>query len=70
VIACAFVLSTTNEAVSRVGYDSNFGNAQLETFADVADLAAAVGFRPRTRIKCGIRRFIAWYRDYWKASNR
>jgi UDP-glucuronate 4-epimerase len=42
----------------------------LATFADVADLAAAVGFRPRTRIKCGIRRFIAWYRDYWKASNR
>lgn len=34
------------------------------TFADVADLAAEVDFRPRTSIEDGIVRFVAWYRDY------
>jgi UDP-glucuronate 4-epimerase len=35
------------------------------TCADVDDLMAAVGFRPATPIKEGIRRFVAWYRDYY-----
>jgi UDP-glucuronate 4-epimerase len=35
-----------------------------ETYADVTDLMADVGFRPRTPIEDGIARFIAWYRDY------
>jgi UDP-glucuronate 4-epimerase len=35
-----------------------------ETYADVTDLAADVGFRPHTSVKDGIARFIAWYRDY------
>jgi UDP-glucuronate 4-epimerase len=35
------------------------------TRADVDDLMAAVGFRPATPIKEGIRRFVAWYRDYY-----
>ena len=35
-----------------------------ETRADVDDLAAAVGFTPKTSIQDGIDRFIAWYRDY------
>ncbi len=34
------------------------------TFADVDDLARDVGFRPSTSIEEGIRRFVAWYRDY------
>jgi UDP-glucuronate 4-epimerase len=35
-----------------------------ETCADVADLEAAVGFRPNTPLAEGVRRFVAWYRDY------
>ena len=35
------------------------------TCADVDDLMAAVGFRPATPIAEGIRRFVAWYRDYY-----
>ena len=35
-----------------------------ETCADVADLEAAVGFRPNTPIAEGVRRFVDWYRDY------
>ena len=35
-----------------------------ETRADVADLAAEVGFAPDTPIEEGVGRFVAWYRDY------
>jgi UDP-glucuronate 4-epimerase len=35
------------------------------TCADVDDLMAAVGFRPATPIAEGIRRFVAWYREYY-----
>jgi len=35
------------------------------TCADVDDLMTAVGFRPATPIAEGIRRFVAWYREYY-----
>jgi UDP-glucuronate 4-epimerase len=35
------------------------------TFADVEDLMRDVGFRPDTPIEQGIRRFTAWYREYY-----
>ncbi|HVX91799.1 MAG TPA: NAD-dependent epimerase [Xanthobacteraceae bacterium] len=35
-----------------------------ETRADVEALTRAVGFRPSTPIEEGVRRFVAWYRDY------
>jgi len=35
-----------------------------ETCANVDDLAAAVGFAPKTPIAEGIARFVDWYRDY------
>ena len=37
------------------------------TFADVQDLAEAVDFAPRTSIEEGVRRFVAWYKDYYGA---
>jgi UDP-glucuronate 4-epimerase len=36
------------------------------TFADVDDLAADVGFKPAIPIAEGIRRFVEWYRDYYR----
>jgi UDP-glucuronate 4-epimerase len=36
------------------------------TCADVDDLMAAVGFRPVTPVAEGIRRFVAWYREYYR----
>src|SRR5262245_22485384 len=36
----------------------------VETYADVADLQAVVEFKPDTPIEEGLRRFVAWYRDY------
>ncbi|MEZ5931675.1 MAG: NAD-dependent epimerase [Alphaproteobacteria bacterium] len=38
-----------------------------ETSADVADLAEHVGFRPETTVETGVRRFVAWYRDFYQA---
>jgi UDP-glucuronate 4-epimerase len=35
-----------------------------ETYADIADLAAAVDFAPRTLIEDGVNRFVSWYRAY------
>jgi UDP-glucuronate 4-epimerase len=35
-----------------------------QTYADVDDLMAEVGFRPDTPIDDGIARFVAWYREY------
>jgi UDP-glucuronate 4-epimerase len=35
-----------------------------ETCADVAELEAAVGFRPSTPLAEGVRRFVVWYRDH------
>jgi UDP-glucuronate 4-epimerase len=37
------------------------------TYADVDDLARAVGFKPSTTIEDGIARFAKWYREYHKA---
>ncbi len=35
------------------------------TYADIDDLEAAVGFRPRTSIEAGVQRFVEWYRSYY-----
>ena len=36
------------------------------TMADVSELEAAVGFRPKTTVREGIRSFVRWYREYYK----
>lgn len=35
------------------------------TYADVDDLMADVGFKPRTPIEEGIKKFVEWYREYY-----
>jgi UDP-glucuronate 4-epimerase len=37
-----------------------------DTFADVTELARAVGYKPATPVKEGVARFVRWYRDYYK----
>ena len=37
----------------------------VATYADVDDLTADVGFKPRTPIASGIQSFIEWYREYY-----
>ena len=36
------------------------------TYADIDDLINDVGFKPATPIETGIKRFVAWYKEYYK----
>ena len=36
-----------------------------ETFADVSELERDTGYKPATPIEEGVRRFVAWYREYY-----
>jgi UDP-glucuronate 4-epimerase len=37
-----------------------------DTWADVDDLVADVGYRPSTPVEVGVRNFVDWYLDYYK----
>jgi UDP-glucuronate 4-epimerase len=37
-----------------------------DTFADVSDLEAAVGYRPKTSVEEGVKAFVDWYRSYYR----
>jgi len=37
-----------------------------DTYADVSDLVADVGYQPATPVETGIANFVAWYKDYFK----
>ena len=37
-----------------------------DTWADVQDLADAVGYRPATSVEDGVRQFVDWYVDFYK----
>jgi UDP-glucuronate 4-epimerase len=39
------------------------------TYADVSDLAADIGFKPDTSIEEGIKRFVAWYMEYYRVKD-
>jgi UDP-glucuronate 4-epimerase len=36
------------------------------TFADIEDLKADIGFEPKMPIEEGVKRFVAWYREYYR----
>jgi UDP-glucuronate 4-epimerase len=36
-----------------------------DTYADVSDLTADVGYRPATPVEVGVRRFVEWYRGFY-----
>jgi len=37
-----------------------------DTWADISALEADVGYAPSTRIETGVKRFVEWYREYYK----
>lgn len=39
------------------------------SYADVADLVAATGFKPATPVEAGIRSFVEWYLEYYGIEN-
>ncbi len=38
-----------------------------DTFADVGDLAADLGYRPQVSVRDGVQRFVRWYREFYGA---
>lgn len=36
------------------------------TWADVSDLESELGYKPNTTVKEGVKRFVEWYREYFK----
>ena len=42
----------------------------VATAADTSALEKAIGFKPNTTIKEGIRNFVSWYRDYYQVSQK
>ena len=39
-----------------------------ETAADISRLEAAIEFRPRTSVEEGVKKFVEWYKGYYKVS--
>jgi UDP-glucuronate 4-epimerase len=37
-----------------------------DTFADIDDLVRDVGYRPATSVETGVRKFVEWYREYYR----
>jgi UDP-glucuronate 4-epimerase len=37
-----------------------------ETFAEVSDLTRDVGFKPNTPIEAGVKKFVEWYKEYYR----
>jgi UDP-glucuronate 4-epimerase len=37
------------------------------TWADVTELSAAVGYQPETPIEVGVPKFVSWFREYYKS---
>ncbi|HKC15441.1 MAG TPA: NAD-dependent epimerase [Steroidobacteraceae bacterium] len=40
-----------------------------DTSADISELTEAIGFRPATPLEVGVRRFVDWFRDYYRVAN-
>lgn len=38
----------------------------LETSADTKALYDVIGFKPETTVQAGVRKFVDWYRDFYK----
>ena len=67
-------IEVIEELVGRKA-EKNFLPMQLgdvpDTFADITDLEADVGYRPATPIEVGVKHFVDWFRDYYGyAKNR
>jgi UDP-glucuronate 4-epimerase len=37
-----------------------------DTWADASDLVRDVGYEPQTPVEEGVRRFVEWYRGYYR----
>jgi UDP-glucuronate 4-epimerase len=59
----AIIERELGKTAEKVMLDAQPGDVPA-TYADVDDLARDVGFRPSTSLEEGVRRFVAWYREF------
>lgn len=38
----------------------------LKTYADISELELVAGYRPKTKIDIGLRKFVEWYKEYYE----
>ena len=48
-------------------HDADSTSDVLETSADTKALYDVIGFKPQTSVKDGVKNFVDWYRDFYKA---
>jgi UDP-glucuronate 4-epimerase len=56
--------NSTGRKAIRQHFPQQPGDA-LDTHADVSELIASVGYKPKTNFEEGVRRFVTWYREYY-----
>ncbi|MBY6201685.1 GDP-mannose 4,6-dehydratase [Maritalea mobilis] len=55
----------TGRTAEKIMMDMQPGDVPA-TWADARLLQALTGYRPRTQVRDGVARFVAWYRDYYR----
>ncbi|MDL2316260.1 NAD-dependent epimerase [Desulfovibrio sp. OttesenSCG-928-A18] len=71
-VSIAEFIATLEEALgqkARINYLPMQAGDVPATYADIAPLAAAVGFTPKTSLRDGIRQFVNWYKEYHNVSS-
>src|SRR5690554_2403927 len=58
--------SALGKEAEKVYMDMQAGDV-LRTYADVSDLEKDINFKPSTSIEDGIKRFVDWYKEFYKA---
>lgn len=53
------------EEAEKIYMDMQPGDV-LRTYADVSDLEKDIGFKPSTSIEDGLKKFVEWYKEYYK----
>ena len=57
--------SALGKEAEKIYMDMQPGDV-LRTYADVTDLERDIGFKPSTSIEDGIKRFVDWYKEFYR----
>lgn len=64
----AMLEETTGKKAQKIMKPMQPGDVYA-TYADTADLARDIGFKPSTPLREGLKKFVEWYRGYYKLSS-
>lgn len=60
--------SALGKEAEKIYMDMQPGDV-LRTYADVSDLERDINFKPSTSIEDGLKKFVDWYKEYYKVEN-